>query len=374
MSSHLPWYYRADSSVTPGIVICIRDDNVITAIHLICSLRNVLQSTLPIDIAFAGNDDLSPADQALLEDLGSDMEPRNLLHLFDDATSGLSKGTSALKPFAVLASPFQKTILIDVGAVFMQTPHSLFNTEPGLIESGILFWHDHAYIQKPDGRRHARVRGLLKGRRPRETLNGSLFWNDDVYDEMDAGVICMDKGRLGVITSLVFAVWVNTKHVREQITYKYVDGDKERYWLASELSGSPYYFHPSYASVVGVSRPETPSQICSSYSLNLDFLQRTLWLSGSSQHQNDSEPFNLTEPTYWISGTPNMNGQISRKPSKNNTATWCPSGGPITPMEGSGYWDRLLDILEEARKVNMEYPGLRTEVTGKAAKLRLSPL
>ena len=265
LSSHLPWHYGLESNaITVGIIICVRDDNLIYALRLIRTLRHVLKSTLPIEIPFAGDDALSPANQALLEGPRSDIKTKNLLRVFDDADAGLSNGTCTLRPFAMLASPFQNTILIDADTIFLQNPDKLFDTKPGPIDIGTLFFHDRAYIEKRDGGRHAWIRGILNGRQPSETLNQSLFWNDEVYEEMDAGVVCMDKGRPGVFMSLILAAWMNTKHVRERITSKYVKGDKETYWLAAELTGTPYYFHPSYASAIGSPPPSNPPQICSS--------------------------------------------------------------------------------------------------------------
>ena len=42
-----------------GIVVCVGSKNALLAGHLIRTLRNVLRSTLPIQIAYAGDGDLS---------------------------------------------------------------------------------------------------------------------------------------------------------------------------------------------------------------------------------------------------------------------------------------------------------------------------
>ena len=364
-SSHLPWHHEVGSNAhTTGIIICVRDTYVIHAIHFIRTLRNVLQSTLPIEIAFAGDNDLSPANQALIQKLSFNTETRNLLHVFDDAVTGLSNSTSTLKPFAMLASPFQKTILVDAHTIFLQTPDSLFYTEPGLIETGTLFFHDRAFVENADGRRHSWIRGLLKGRQPSEMLNQSLFWNDDVYEEMDSGVVCVDKGRPGVFVSLIFAAWMNTEHVREQITYKYVEGEKETYWLAAELIGTPYYFHLSYASAIGSPLSSKPSGICNSRSLHLDSLQRPLWIGDSAQRTQNPSSLELAKLTHWMTGASSVSDQISWKHSQHNDSTWCASGGTITPLRGSEYWEILQEIAEEARKAGLEYSAVPTGYVG----------
>ncbi|KAL8917310.1 MAG: hypothetical protein Q9208_008031 [Pyrenodesmia sp. 3 TL-2023] len=311
---------------TTGIVICAGTSQLSYATHLILSLRLVLNSTLPIQIAYAGPSDLPPEDRLTLTHLpGPEISTLNLLDYFDDAVAGLTEGGWAMKPFAALASPFQKTIVMDADAVFLQSPDGLFETEPGLRETGTLFWHDRAFLGRGsmeeglrDGR-HGWIRGILKGgRQPQHSamLNGSLFWKEGAYQEMDSAAVCVDKGRAGVFMSLVFASWMNTKRVREEVTYTHVHGtyaragDKETFWLASEISGSPYHFHPFYAGIIGVPKPlptfksgarrpapppatplrshpihsiqpKHPREICSAQALHLDHRNRPLWFNGS---------------------------------------------------------------------------------------------
>ncbi len=201
-------------------------------------------------------------------------------------------------------------------------------------------------------------------------LDQSLFWhNDGIFQEMDAGVICIDKSRPGIFMSLVVAAWMNTKEVREEITYKYVHGDAETYWLSAELTHTPYHFHPSYASAIGSPLPLDPSKICGSHSLHLDSQQKPLWISGGSQRQN--HPDNLALRLYNFAHWMSLNGsktatkpttlsdQISWKPAQDTNSTYCASGAQPLPLSGSEYWDLLQEISEEARMVEMEYSHLR---------------
>ena len=104
-----------------GIVVCVGSKNTLFAGHLIRTLRNVLRSTLPIQIAYAGDDDLSKKDQEALLSLSWDLELVNLLDHFDESVAGLRDGKYAMKPFAVIASRFRKTILVDVDVISTET-------------------------------------------------------------------------------------------------------------------------------------------------------------------------------------------------------------------------------------------------------------
>lgn len=81
--------------------------------HRILSLRNVLGYKLPIQTAYAGDDDLSKKDQAALLNLSSKIELLNLQEHFDESVAGLQDGKYAMKPFAAIASQFRMTILVD---------------------------------------------------------------------------------------------------------------------------------------------------------------------------------------------------------------------------------------------------------------------
>ena len=226
-ATYVPWQKQPSEFVAEkGLVICAGYTNLILAMHLIRSLRNVLNSTMPIQVAYAGDEDLSFHDRRVLTDLGPDIETLDLLHYFDNGMSGLVGGSWAMKPFAMLASRFKKTIVVDADAIFLRAPDHIFDEEPGLLETGTgtLFWHDRAFIQDDDRGRHAWVRSIMDGREPSPMLNQSLFWTEDVYQEMDSAVVCMDKGRPNVFMSLLFASWMNTREVRQQVTYKHVHG------------------------------------------------------------------------------------------------------------------------------------------------------
>ena len=226
--SHLqytPWTaQRHQRRETTGIVISVGTANIAFAYRLIHTLKSDLKSTLPIEIAYAGESDLSYGERDMLQALDPAIEFVNLLQYFDNAIVGLSNGGFATKPFAMLASRFEKAILVDTDVIFLQAPDHLFASDPGLINTGTLFWHDRAYVHPGKFSRRDWIAGILQDQSPSLTLRASTFWKHDLWEQMDAGVVCLDKSRSDVFANLLFTVWMNTKEAREGIIYGHLHG------------------------------------------------------------------------------------------------------------------------------------------------------
>lgn len=58
-----------------------------------------------------------------------------------------------MKPFAVIASRFQKTILVDADVIFLQKPEIIFDVHAGMETTGSSFHHDREY--KMEGKSRA---------------------------------------------------------------------------------------------------------------------------------------------------------------------------------------------------------------------------
>lgn len=223
-TTFLPWDRRPKSDLEgTGIVICAGSRNKIYAIHLIRILRDVLQSKLPIEIAYGGDGDLSFADRHDFMALGHDIHLVNLADHFNEAVASLQDGGYAMKPFSMLASRFRRVILADADTIFLRAPDQVFVTEPGLAETGTYFWHDRALRPGTVGRRQW-ISNLMGEREPSPSLSQTVFWTDNLTEQQDSAVVCLDKGRPRVFTSLLFSVWMNLKSVREEVTYKYTYG------------------------------------------------------------------------------------------------------------------------------------------------------
>ena len=233
LRQQFPWWNLEKTRTAPwalplhpdtGIVTCVGDKDSILAAHLIETLRKVLHSTLPIEIAYAGDADLPAKTRNNLRALDDTLEFINLHDFYDESIAGLQNGRYAMKPFAMLASRFRNVILADADVVFLEAPDAVFANTPSLSQTGTLFWHDRAYVNDGPFSRRDWVEELMKGRQPSPSLNKSLFWQHDLWQEMDSGVVCIDKGNSKAFMGLLFATWMNTEKVRTKVVYEHVLG------------------------------------------------------------------------------------------------------------------------------------------------------
>ena len=218
-TTYLPWGGKDHST---GIVLTAGQGNMVLAAHAIRTLRRVVKSTLPIQVAYAGDDDLPILKRQEMKSLDPDLELINILDYFDEDVAGLRIGGYAMKPFAALASSFEKVIIIDADTIFMQRPDEWFEEHEGLRQTGTLFFHDRAY----GGRKTTEwVKDLFKesGRKPSPTLNASMYWQEELEHQQESGVVYFNKAIPGAFMSLVFTTYMNLEHVRAQL-YGHVVG------------------------------------------------------------------------------------------------------------------------------------------------------
>lgn len=299
---------------TRGIVIPTGSDNLRLACHLIGSLVYTHSTTLPIEIAYAGDTDLSQEDRDVINGLfpGARLRFLDVLSVFNDTTLGLADGGWAIKPFALLASEFSEVILVDADTVFVQRPEALFEQE-GYVAKGALLFHDRL-IDK--GRYMGRDRWYKEQVvEPSDALRESLVWNEAYAEEEDSGVVAADKSRLGVWMGVMHAAWQNSKAVREEFTYKMMYGDKESWWLGLELTGGEYAFERHYGGVAGwFGDREGPIEeadlgnrtagVCSFVIAHLDTDYRLLWYNGGLLKNKKADQETFLVPTHWmVNGT-----------------------------------------------------------------------
>ncbi|KAF5008001.1 hypothetical protein FDECE_5685 [Fusarium decemcellulare] len=287
-----------------GIVIPVGggDQSVRFASHLIVSLRNVLGSQLPIQIVYAGDEDLpkDSRDKILSLDTVKDVEFLDIFTVFDDATLKLADGGWAIKPFAVLASKFEQTILMDADAVFLQKPEVLFH-QAAYTNKGAYLFHDRLLWQHAFQERHEWWRDQIK--EPSSEMNKSLVWTEDYAEECDSGVVVVDKSRVSVLVGLLHVAWQNTYDVREEVTYRLGHGDKESWWLGFELAGSTYEFEAHYGSMIGWGHGSDEENVTRVYSFviaHLDEKNRLIWYNGSLLKNKRADPEGYKVPEYWM--------------------------------------------------------------------------
>lgn len=140
-----------------GIVISAgKEGGFRWAVHQIIALRGVLNSKLPIEIYYGGDDDLPKPYRDFLHLIESTFPDSGSITTVDitkkfpdpDGFLGLPGGW-AMRPFAILASSFKKVILADADTIFLQDPQKILD-EVNFQEFGSIFWHDRILDPAPE--------------------------------------------------------------------------------------------------------------------------------------------------------------------------------------------------------------------------------
>ena len=139
-----------------GIVISTgKDGGFRWAVHQIVTLRAVLNSTLPIEVFYGGDNDLPERYRNFITSLEAAFPNTGSITTVDitkkfpdpDDKLGLPGGW-AMRPFAILASSFKTAILADADTIFVQDPRVVLE-EVTFKEFGSIFWHDRILAPAP---------------------------------------------------------------------------------------------------------------------------------------------------------------------------------------------------------------------------------
>jgi alpha 1,3-mannosyltransferase len=365
-SIYTPWSSIDKAFINKvGFVVCAGSNNFHLAAHLIRSLRRIHGSQTPIEIAYAGDDDLRHEHRTFLANLESNISFIDLLERFPAAREDLVGSGWGMKPFALLASSYTRAILIDADALFLTPPDSLFEVHPGLVRTGTLFFHDRAAQSGGDERRFwVKAQIEAAGISPSHYLaTESLFYNGASWYEADSGLVALDKSRPSILLGLIFTTWMNTKDVREQVSYQVFYGDKETFWVAMELSSTEYFFQPWYAGsmgTIGKGTDQPPDldlatsevEICGTHMLHLDHLGQTpFWINGGVYEHKENPETGYAEMThYWVGETAEIRLTQPRWYWVNgNTGCLRETGVKVIPENIKRNIDR---IEEEAKRVD----------------------
>ena len=203
--TYLPWEDGLKSEV--GIVMCVGQKDLVLAAQNIRTLRNVLGSTLPIEIFYAGENDFPWENRKHLGDLAPNIQIINVFDFYDDTIAGINESLKengwVMKPFAMLASRFQRAILVDADTIFLQRPDAYFSDDIHLKQTGTLFYHDRAvkggYTGWIDTLKW--IKKVLKDRKPSAMLKESIFWTAKLEHQQESGVVFMGKALSWFIAS-----------------------------------------------------------------------------------------------------------------------------------------------------------------------------
>lgn len=284
-----------------GIVISSGKGTFRYACHLVSNLRNVLASTLPIEIVYAGDEDLPAAYRDFITGLGNDIHTVDILTVVDDKTLDLKNGGWAIKPFATMASKYEQVMVLDADAVLLQKPEAIFEKHKGYEDTGALFFHDRLLWQGAFKERHEWWEEQLAHHTPSKALSKSLVYNDGYAEECDSGMVVIDKSRLQILLGLLHVCWQNTKIVRDEWTYKRGYGDKESWWFGMELSGAEYTFESHYGAVLGHTQfMDNTTKVCGFTIAHADESNRLLWYNGSLLKNKAVNATAFDIPTHWM--------------------------------------------------------------------------
>ena len=212
-STYLPWEPR----ITPktGVVLTAGQGNFVLAAHCIRVLRHVVNSTLPIQVFYSGNKDLPEVKREELRSLHPQLETIDILNQqFNETSAGLENSGYAMKPFAALASTFDRVILVDADSIFLQRPDAYFDEHAGLNKTGLHYFHDRAFR----GRNTVEwAKTKMRGARPSSALSEGLFWQYELEHQQESGVVFINKAIPSAFMSLLYTTYMNNQVPRDNI-------------------------------------------------------------------------------------------------------------------------------------------------------------
>lgn len=294
---------------TSGIVITAGQNEFHFACHLIANIRDILGSELPIQIAYAGEEDLPVEYREFMSSIFSDITFLNVYTRISDKTLELAKGRYAIKPFAALLSPFERTLLLDADLTFLQDPATIFSSAE-FDKTGTTLYHDRAVWFGTDRFHDDWWQKQFHDidLHPNSQIFLSRAYQERFSENGESGVIAFDKGRLDVHMALWHVAWQNTLAVREESTYKLANGDKESWWLAFEALRVPYSMEQRYASALGqacddpttLDDPHRQRRVCTHYIAHGDFNDNLLWWNGGLLKNKHVNASGYEIPNVWM--------------------------------------------------------------------------
>jgi alpha 1,3-mannosyltransferase len=284
-----------------GIVIPTSNKTLRSAVALIGALRTVLGSTLPIQVVYTGDQDLAPDQRTHLSRVVTSGPPLNFLDIsaiFNNSDLRLDADEWPIKPFAALSSLFERVILVDADALFLQPPEVLLQNEAflrtgALLSENLLLWH-HAYT-------HEWIQwAWTEG--PAAIYAGGRDGGVAVIE--DSGLVVLDKSRPDILMGILCVCWQNTPAVREGFKYEFGYGDKENWWRGLGLYGSSKIAATAskYGGVIGWEAADKRhgTKVCGHAIAQVDDKDQLLWLKGSLLNSEGDMVYNSDKLLKWM--------------------------------------------------------------------------
>ncbi|KAJ3111214.1 hypothetical protein HK100_002767 [Physocladia obscura] len=258
-----------------GIVMTTGGRHFEFAVHAITALRTVLNCTLPIEIQYLGENDLSEEKRAGLNSIPG-VKTVNILNIFPNFEKlfdmdQIGTGGWAVKPFAILASGFRNVIFVDADALFFEDPEIAFRDSAIYKEFGQMFFHDRSMTKNGTASWFREINPHVS-----KYASSLRYLNGLTFHEMESGVVALDKGKTGVLHALLLVCKMNAKPERD-VSYVNMHGDKESFWMSWDIARVPYRFVPTYGGSVGFKNEK--GQVCGGL-FHTDEKEKPLWWNG----------------------------------------------------------------------------------------------
>lgn len=154
---------------------------------------------------------------------------------------------------------------------------------------------------------------------------------------------------------------MNTRKVRDEITYRRFYGDKESYWLSHALTSTPYHFVPGYSGGIGgiTSHGENGDRehICTLQLLHvLESTQEPFWFNNAITEFKGANDGQYIHPDAWVPQDGRWHGGGTRFP--NEFCVEMPKGNRDFPDKVIRLDDILKGQIENMVAEVTKYDGL----------------
>ena len=145
--------------------------------------------------------------------------------------------------------------------------------------------------------------------------------------------------------------------MRISLTYPVVSadtspGDKETYWLAAELTSTPYHFLPEYAGTIGA-LSEDNATICGLHLAHVDSQRKLLWVNGSARKNKKAMGTpELADFSHWMIGGTDYPAPPSWTVDE---PVWCATGVPPIAINGSEIESTVKGVMREVSSVDQDF-------------------
>ncbi|KXS15448.1 glycosyltransferase family 71 protein [Gonapodya prolifera JEL478] len=238
-----------------GIVMTAGNGQVRMALVGIMSIR-AAGCQLPIEVLYAGDDDLKPESRARFQSMGDgySVTVRDAKQLFDDEIAKV-RGW-AIKPFAIMFASFAEVVFQDSDVVWFGSPEEVFE-DPVYKKTGTLFYFDRRTLfgigEETFQFSLSLLPAHLRDPVPSYLTAQNAFLGRKSAHQQESGVVAVDKTRAHNFYGLLTTCKMNCEEERDKVVYKRVYGDKETFWMGWEMAGQTglYGWSPHSAAQIG---------------------------------------------------------------------------------------------------------------------------